>query len=66
MVSKTVSRMLQYLEVLEKYSIEEQEAIMKDFCNLGVVLELFPKMWIIKRAMDKRKDKVSNNLTFIK
>jgi len=66
MVSKTVSRMLQYLEVLEKYSIEEQEAIMKDFCNLGVVLELLPKMWIIKRAMDKRKDKVSNNLTFIK
>jgi len=39
---------------------------MKDFCNLGVILELLPKMWIIKRAMGERKDKVSNNLTFIK
>ena len=58
--------MLQYLKVLEKYSIEEQVVVMKDFCSLGVILELLPEMWIRKRAMDERKDKVSNNLTFSK
>ena len=65
MVSKAISRILQYLKVLEKYSIEEQAAIMKDFCNLGLILELLPKMWVRERAMDERKDKVSNSLTFI-
>jgi len=66
MASDTFSRMLQYLEVLEKYNIKEQVVIMKDICHLSLMLEFLPKLWIRKRVVDERKDKVSNNLKFIK
>jgi len=61
-----VSRILQCLEALEKYSIEKQEAIMEDFCNLDAIFQHLPKIWIRKRAMDEREGKVPINLTLIK
>jgi len=66
MASEASSRMQQYLEVLEKYNIKEQVMIMRDFCKLSLIFEFLPKWWIRRKLMDQRKDKVSNNLTFIK